>query len=144
MKHLPEKDYQFYPTPKSLADKLFSMLRFKKSKYRNILEPSAGKGDLIRSFMSDLDYYDERTITFYCCEKDKNLCNILSALNKDSRYDSNIKIVGSDFLEFDSIETYDLIIMNPPFRDGEKHLLHALNYIVNGEINQGKIATQQK
>ncbi|MBI0114438.1 MULTISPECIES: DUF4942 domain-containing protein [unclassified Gilliamella] len=134
MKHLPEKDNQFYPTPKSLSDKLFSMLSSKKTKYRNILEPSAGKGDLIKSFLSDLDYYDKRTIVFNCCETDKNLCSILSALNNDSRYDSNIKIVGSDFLEFDSIETYDLIIMNPPFKDGDKHLLHALNYVVNGEI----------
>ncbi|QHJ84098.1 MAG: hypothetical protein [Bacteriophage sp.] len=28
MKHLTEKDNQFYPTPKSLSDKLFSMLSF--------------------------------------------------------------------------------------------------------------------
>lgn len=133
MKHLTEKDNQFYPTPKSLSDKLFSMLSFDKSKYHNILEPSAGKGDLIKSFLSYFRPYNKPK--FYCCEKDKNLCSILSDIGTNREYQNvDIKIVGSDFLEFDSIETYDLIIMNPPFKDGDKHLLHALNYIVNGEI----------
>ena len=36
---------QFYPTPEKLADKMVSKLRLKN--YMSVLEPSAGKGDLI-------------------------------------------------------------------------------------------------
>lgn len=135
MKHLPNNDTQFYPTPKSLSDKLFSMLTKEIYKYHHILEPSAGKGDLIKSFAHNLDWRDKRSTVFHCCEIDKNLCSILYNIPKESENrDINIKIVGSDFLEFDSIENYDLIMMNPPFKDGDKHLLRALNYVVNGEI----------
>lgn len=135
MKHLPNNDTQFYPTPKGLSDKLFSMLNKEIYKYHHILEPSAGKGDLIKSFLNNLGWRDKRSIVFHCCEIDKNLCSILYGIPKENENrDINLKVVGSDFLEFDSIENYDLIMMNPPFKDGDKHLLHALNYIVNGEI----------
>ena len=38
---------QFYPTPEQLADKMVSKLRLKN--YMSVLEPSAGKGDLIKA-----------------------------------------------------------------------------------------------
>lgn len=134
IKTIPDNDNQFYPTPEKLSCKLFSMLKHKKNKYVHILEPSAGKGDLIKNFLNGLSYYDRCSKVFSCCEKDKHLRSILNDVSKDAKYkDANIKIVGSDFLEFDTIEKYDLIIMNPPFNDGEKHLLHAINY-VNGEL----------
>ena len=43
-------------------------------------------------------------------------------------------IVGNDFLSFWPDEKYDLIVMNPPFADGEKHLLHAWEILAHGDI----------
>lgn len=138
MKHLPNNDNQFYPTPKDLATKLFSMLSKDNRDYRYVLEPSAGKGDLIKYYYDQSDNYTRRNIIFNCCEIDNNLCSILRNLKKSGyqyEYENlDVRIVGGDFLEFNSIETYDLVIMNPPFKNGDKHLLHALNYVVNGEI----------
>ncbi|MCX8580111.1 DUF4942 domain-containing protein [Gilliamella sp. B3482] len=138
MKHLPNNDNQFYPTPRKLATELFSMLTKDKSNYSYILEPSAGKGDLIKYFYDDASTWGRRVFRFSCCEIDHNLSSILLNIkNSGERYEYenlNLEIVGSDFLEFNSIENYDLIIMNPPFKNGDKHLLHALNYVVDGEI----------
>jgi hypothetical protein len=136
MKHLPDSDHQFYPTPRELATKLFSMLTKSRNQYSYILEPSAGKGDLIKCFYDDARSWGRGCLHFSCCEIDNNLCSILCDIKKLNRdyINLNLEIVGSDFLEFNSIETYDLIIMNPPFKNGDKHLLHALNYVVDGEI----------
>lgn len=41
-----------------------------------------------------------------------------------SRY--GVKIVHDDFLTYQAYKEYQLIIMNPPFSDGDKHLLKAL------------------
>lgn len=138
MKHLPNNDNQFYPTPRDLATKLFSMLTKSRDEFCYILEPSAGKGDLIKYFYDDASAWGKRAFRFSCCEIDNDLSSILLNIkNSGEQYEYenlDLKIVGSDFLEFNSIENYDLIIMNPPFKNGDKHLLHALNYVVDGEI----------
>lgn len=38
----------------------------------------------------------------------------------------NIRIVADDFLRFNTYKHYDYIIMNPPFSEGEMHLLKAM------------------
>lgn len=42
------------------------------------------------------------------------------------------KLVYDDFLTFEADKHYDLIIMNPPFSNGDKHLLKALEMQENG------------
>lgn len=37
--------------------------------------------------------------------------------------ESNFKLVGDDFLNFETFKKYDYIIANPPFDNGDKHLL---------------------
>ena len=39
---------------------------------------------------------------------------------------TKVHLVYDDFLKFETYKQYDLIIMNPPFRDGDKHLLKAI------------------
>ena len=41
-------------------------------------------------------------------------------------------MVGDDFLSFNTRKRYDLILMNPPFAEGELHLIHALDLCENG------------
>jgi len=62
-----------------------------------------------------------------CVEIDPNLRAIL----KDKRYN----VIGYDFLTFQTYSQYDLIIMNPPFKNGEKHLLKALEMCkIGGQV----------
>ena len=112
----------FYPTPQNLIDKMLCDLDF--SMINSILEPSAGKGDIVEALKkkeeSHNKYYGERYYRFDidCIETDQNLQHILKG--KDFR------VVYNDFHTYDTMKEYDLIIMNPPFSDGCKHLLKAL------------------
>ena len=40
--------------------------------------------------------------------------------------DKGIHIVNDDFLTYEAFKRYDLVIMNPPFSEGDKHLMKAL------------------
>ncbi len=123
---------QFYPTPKELIHKMLSKVNFNNVKC--VLEPSAGKGDIIDGINNKLN-------NMYCgndrfskpkmhdiqvdgIEIDNNLRAVLK--------EKNIRIVSNDFLQFESYTKYDLIAMNPPFKDGDKHLLKALKVLEYG------------
>ena len=110
----------FYPTPWHLIDKMLFGLDF--DRIHSILEPSAGKGDIVEALKKEegkrTRYYSKDTFDIDCIELDPNLQHILKG--KDFR------VVYSDFLAYDTMKEYDLIIMNPPFDNGCKHLLKAL------------------
>lgn len=159
---------EFFPTPPELAAKLLSKTNVSKMKY--ILDPSAGKGDLLKflqiytnSFedryslkgiyeeinkegISDEEFealklqkvselalnryhkyinekYTSAFETHYldidCVEINQNLKYILEG--------KNYRVVDSDFLNFTTEKKYDLIIMNPPFSNGDLHLLKAIS-----------------
>lgn len=112
---------QFYPTPEKLADKMVSKLKLKD--YMSILEPSAGKGDLV-SALSRRAKETGYKFDLNCIEISPELRAIL----KDKHYN----IVGYDFLSYKGLTKYDVIIMNPPFSEGDKHLLKAINIMKNG------------
>lgn len=116
---------EFYPTPKHLIDKMLSTIDFRM--VRTILEPSAGKGDIIEALKQKVEQhnsscrYDRLKLDYFdidCIEVDQNLQHILKG--------KNYRIVHNDFLTYNSMKEYDLIIMNPPFSNGCKHLLKAL------------------
>jgi hypothetical protein len=46
--------------------------------------------------------------------------------------DISVRIIHDDFLKLRSFKRYDLIAMNPPFVNGDKHLLKALELQSNG------------
>jgi len=184
---------QFYPTPPNLVERMMSKVNLNKVSY--VLEPSAGKGDIIDGFRK---YIKDRTKSYnlrqktkgkraeteffktkdecisyvnakfgiefttikefnkyFCDLADKNddeeiECCIdsydsdltnkvfeIEAVEIDTSLqailkDKKIKIVGNDFTEYNPYCRYDLIMMNPPFKDGDKHLLKALKLIENG------------
>jgi hypothetical protein len=90
-----------------------------------ILEPSAGSGAIINSFPYDRGFSYKKKIDV--CEVNKDRIAMLIA-------NDNVSLVGYDFLEFIPKKSYTHIIMNPPFRVGVKHLLHAWRIIKGGEI----------
>ena len=110
----------FYPTPETLINRMLSDVDF--TMVHTILEPSAGKGNIV----DELTKIQERKNKWYktynfnidCIELDENLRHILKG--------KNYRVVYNDFLTYNTMKEYDLIVMNPPFENGVKHLLKAL------------------
>lgn len=109
---------EFYPTPKELIERITAGMKWKMVK--SVLEPSAGKGDIVEYIKEKYRktvYYQE--VDLDCIEIDSDFRGILKS--------KGFRVVHDDFLTFKTYKHYDLIIMNPPFSNGAKHLLHALS-----------------
>lgn len=112
----------FYPTPQILIDKMLCDIDF--SMIKSILEPSAGKGNIVEALKKKIENHNkywgnkEYQLDIDCIEADHNLQHILKG--------KNFRVVYNDFLAYETMKEYDLIVMNPPFSNGCKHLLKAL------------------
>lgn len=118
----------FYPTPASISSKMLDGINW--MFVSTILEPSAGKGDLAvainqrhkahrSGWRSDLISAD-----IDCIEVDPNLRAILK--------DKGFRVVHDDFLTYTTCKKYSLIVMNPPFENGVKHILRAMQLLQDG------------
>ena len=153
---------QFYPTPRNIADKMLAGLDMRQ--IGSVLEPSAGKGDLIDAIgRKNLIYGYDRTLDVDFCEIDpylrqickynfsgekkdefidkihpyrqKSYCSMSEPEKRTFKHLENeidlirktaVHCVHDDFLTFRTYKHYDLILMNPPFADGDLHLLRAI------------------
>ena len=97
----------FYPTPDFLIDKMLEKVNLSKVKY--ILEPSAGKGNIIKKLTEK---------TYHRIEV--NAIEINSELQAVLRGEG-YQVIDTDFLSHMGGEMYDLIIANPPFSEGEHY-----------------------
>ncbi len=122
----------FYPTPPEVIDRMLDPLYDKETAdyirsrylpYRKILEPSAGKGDIVKHL---IEKYRVHKTNIYCIELETDLRYILGGLG--------VKIIDSDFLTYNEGYLFDLIIMNPPFSNGTDHLLKAWEVLYKGDI----------
>lgn len=97
----------FYPTPKEVIAQMTWDLDLKN---KVVLEPSAGKGDIV-------DFCNEHGATVIAVEKNDDLRTILQ---------SKCKVIGNDTMQITSnqISHIDYIIMNPPFSADERHIIH--------------------
>lgn len=109
-----EKD--FYPTPRSLADKMLAEVKW--TEIATVLEPSAGKGDLVDAVVDAAKGSYRDNLDIDCVEIDEHLQHILRG--------KGYRVVYDDFLSFTTFKRYDLIIMNPPFSEADKHLMKAI------------------
>ena len=101
----------FYPTPKEV---IAQMLLGENIVGKTVLEPSAGKGNIV-------DYLKENgAARVIACEKDPNIRKLL---------DGKCEIIADDFLTVTSeqVSHVDYIVMNPPFSEGARHILHAFD-----------------
>lgn len=116
----------FYPTPSCLAERMFSKIDF--GKVFSILEPSAGKGDLLDALEkikpSWFKFYSDKMI--HSIEIDPDLRALLIG--------KGYAVIDSDFLLYGGTTQYDLILANFPFSEGEKHLSKALDILFSGQI----------
>lgn len=113
----------FYPTPYEVISDMLDRVDFRN--VNSVLEPSAGKGAIVKAIV-------ERGygVAIDTIEQVGEFQTILKSLkNAKGVY---IPVVASDFLTFQTLKRYDLIIMNPPFDNGEKHLLKAIELMQAG------------
>ena len=163
-------DDQFYPTPPSVAKKMLEGVKW--DMVETILEPSAGKGDLILAAAEaryDDDKYYRAHLDVDAVEIDpylREICKYNFSEAKSNEYyepyrklDSmlysdrtpeqkkemnrlrreyelrgrvDLHMVHDDFLTYSTYKKYDLILMNPPFENGDLHLIKALEMQKNG------------
>jgi hypothetical protein len=106
---------EFFPTPLSIIER---MTEGENIEGKTILEPSAGKGDIV-------DFLLNAGADVLACENNKDLQKIIQ---------TKCKLLAEDFLTVtsDQISHIDFIIMNPPFSSGVEHILHAYSIAPNG------------
>jgi hypothetical protein len=101
----------FYPTPPEVAATMLDPLDLRG---KVVLEPSAGKGDLVRECLA------RGAEDVLWCEKEAQLRAILTSIRGACYLDSDCLR-----LQAHEVSHVDLIVMNPPFSADEKHILHA-------------------
>ena len=107
-------DKEFYPTPLPVLD-LMGIDAFNKV----VLEPSAGKGDIV-------DYLKNNGAkSVLAFEKNKDLAKIVG---------TKAEVLGNDFFECtaEQISHVQVIVMNPPFSNADKHINHAYHIAPEG------------
>lgn len=113
---------EFYPTPERLLSKITQGIDWRY--IHTILEPSAGKGDIC-------DFVKERKRLCYSSEVDIDCIEIDETL-RNTLIGKGYRVVHDDYLTYNTFKKYDLIILNPPFSNGSKHLLKALEMQKDG------------
>src|SRR5690625_1102683 len=108
----------FYPTPKALFERLLNGKRYLDGR---ILEPSAGKGDMIHYIKERMGRRERYPID--AIENDPRLVSTLMG--------EGYNVVWDDFLTYETYKEYDYIVMNPPFSNGVDHVLRALELAEN-------------
>ena len=128
----------FYPTPAPVAERMLAMLGRLDWKKLRVLEPSAGKGDLADALIDAMRtvalpsgrhierFRADMAAVVHCIEPDPDLQAVLRG--------KGYQLVAHDFLTFSPEEPYNLILMNPPFGDADKHVLHAWEILEDGHV----------
>lgn len=141
---IPNDSKDYYPTPPALAAELLAGLKIDghSIEYAGgpILEPSAGSGDLARAIekAAGIAYNSDGTRDKYRPGNDYLLealqldCIEQSAALRATLKENGFRVVHDDFLTFTPHAHYKAIIMNPPFSEGARHLLHALHIMERG------------
>ena len=113
---------EFYPTPSSLISRMISPYYNRLSKAQ-ILDPQAGDGAILDYLASGRQV---KKANLYAIEKDPELTYTLQG--------KDYKVIHNDFLTYSGDYLFDLILMNPPFSNGDEHLLKAWDVLVDGDI----------
>lgn len=117
---------EFYPTPENIILQMISPYKeaIKEREIKHILDPSAGKGDILDCISKFTEYYREKYL--YAIEIEPDLQYILQ--------EKHYKVIDSDFLQYNGKIIFDLVVMNPPFSNGDEHLLKAWDMLHEGDI----------
>lgn len=121
-------DDNFFPTPAPVIDRMIRPLLQEYGSLRympsfQVLEPSAGKGDIVDRLVN---VYGANKEQVFCIEQNEELRMILTG--------KGYRVIDADFLAYADRFAFDLILMNPPFDDGAAHLLKAWEVMRSGRI----------
>lgn len=126
---------EFYPTPDNIIEIMWDMVENKRG-IKSILEPSSGKGNIVDFITKDIESHKwgYNDVEIHMIEPDENLKHILKSkcLESKSLCSCSLRLVSDDFLSFNTHYSYDLIMMNPPFSNGDRHLLKAISLMQYG------------
>ncbi len=111
---------QFYPTPMDVAEKMLAPVLEKIKAGVSILEPSAGKGDLLNAIIRA----GAKKESVYAIEIDPDLTNVLTG--------RGYRVIDRDFLTYTGNLWFDLVIMNPPFNTAVDHIFKAWEIVGDG------------
>lgn len=124
-----KKEFQFFPTPEEMADKMVDQIIWNGGYTKNILEPSAGHGALIEAI--------RRVSDVPCIHAVE-----LSALNFEvlkekfeNQRGKGVRLFKGDFLNMGELcPPYDIIIANPPFSKNQDidHVLRMWELLADG------------
>ena len=104
----------FFPTPREVIARMIERAGLRAGE--TVLEPSAGKGDLIKSALACgavvQGYELNHTLAEYCRKQ-------------------GYSVTSGDFLTVEPLPMFDVVLMNPPFerRADEKHIRHAARFL---------------
>lgn len=109
----------FFPTPRAVIEEMLSYAELEPG--HHVLEPSCGKGDIVKAILAEEDNLQVRAI-----ERNHTLAEVLSA--------KELVVEFGDFLEHEG--KYDRVVMNPPFEQGAdiEHVRHAYSCLKPGGI----------
>lgn len=111
---------EFYQTTPAMRQRMYDKID---GHPRRVLDPEAGSGFLIEGLEEKWRHHRYEA---YAIEIDPNLQSILRG--------KGIKVLDSDFLQYQGLDPWHLIVMNPPFSNGDEHLLKALDVLYSGQI----------
>lgn len=111
--------YEHYPTPVAIVDSMLDYANITAGD--RVLEPSAGEGNIAGRI---LEKHPEAHLEVV--EYDEILRDILTL--------KGYTVVGEDFLQYQPVVPYDVIVMNPPFDRGVdiEHVYHAFKMLNDG------------
>ena len=132
-----KKDIQLFETPESIADKLVEYAEI--DNYQTILEPSAGRGRIIKSIQK-------------VCSCQIDYCEINDVNRKYLDEIKNINFLEEDFLKLKTNKKYTRILANPPFAKNQDidhimkmyELLSEKGILVSISSNHWQMAKEKK
>ena len=107
-----KKNNGIYFTPPKTILKNIDFLNPYLQNIKSVLEPSCGSCE----YITKLD--NLFNLNFTCIEKNEEIYNQIKTYEKD-----NIKILNSDFINYDIENNFDLIIGNPPYFVIQKNIV---------------------
>lgn len=123
------KDLQYYPTPKSVAERIIHDVHW--SSVSRVLEPSCGCGRILDA-ITQAAKRRQRELSPPPMPRIDGI-EYHAGRASDARKKGH-SVVCANFLERIPTPVYDLIVMNPPFygRHYLKHIEHAMKFLAPG------------
>jgi SAM-dependent methyltransferase len=119
---------EWFPTPKPVCLKMYSKIKERLNCRSRILDPEAGNGGIldyiIHRHEDDYNYGKVTSKNIFAIELEYEFRFILSG--------KGYNVIGTDFLDYSEPTLFDLVIMNPPFSVGAKHVNHAWKFVKPG------------